>query len=108
MSQCFVGEKEERPVLYDWTTESASELVPLERRRLSRGEVEEVTRVQHIVAEELEEFAVEFVGSRTRCDVNDRAGALPILGAKGRVIQLEFLNAADRRLKADRVEPKIV
>src|SRR5205807_10212338 len=60
LAQPFVGDEEERPVRANGTAKRAAELVTLERwLRL----VEEVARVETLVADELECFAMKLVAA---------------------------------------------
>src|SRR5262245_403325 len=108
MAHALIRNKEKSLLLYDGAAETGAELVAVERWRLTRSEIEEVARVERIVAEELEQLTVELVGAGARRYVDDRAGVLSVLGALGRVGNLELLNAADRGLKVDRTKPLVV
>src|SRR5437899_12009540 len=57
-----------------WTRTTSSPM------RLASGIGEEVVRVQHLVAEELVDIAMERVGARFADGVDDDAGGPPILG----------------------------
>ena len=71
-------------------------------------ELEEVARVERVVAEELVGLAAELIGARSRDEVDDRARDVAELRAERRVVDLEFLDARDRRRKTDRSERQVV
>ena len=76
--------------------------------RIRRRELEEVARIERIVPEELEDAGVNLVRARTGDEIDDRAGHVAVLDADGRVVHLEFLDAAERRLVDERSERLIV
>ena len=96
--QTFVAEEEERPILHDGTTERAAVLIAPESRLC---DVEKISRVEDIVPEVVEDFAVEFVGAGLGCNVDDRAGIAPVFGAERRVRNFEFIDGVYGRLKGD-------
>src|SRR5205085_2320974 len=110
LPKALVGEEEEGSVLagvdggaaraearqVERAADVAAELVALEGRRVVQREVEEVARIERVVAQELEQLAVEFVRAGARGDVDDRAGVAAVLGAEGRVVGLELLHGVDR------------
>src|SRR5262245_30880390 len=106
MAHSLIREKEKSPVPDDRTAKTAAEQIALERRRRTGSKVEEVAGVERIVAQKLEQFAVEFVGTGARRDIDDRAGILPVFGTEGRIIHLELLNTADGGLEIDRIKPQ--
>src|SRR5262249_2084427 len=91
-----VGREEEGLVPVDWTTDGAAELISPEWRRLPL--IEEVLRVELVVAVKLEGRAMDLVGSGSGRDVDDAAGTLAVGGA---VIARE-----DREL-LDRLDPHV-
>src|SRR6185369_16196624 len=109
LSQSFVAEEEERFVLafvaksrtaltemqqVQRSAEIESKLVSFEWSRLGSA-IEEVARVEIVVAQELEKLAVIVVCARARGDVYDRAGVAAVLSAEGRVVSLELLDRVD-------------
>ena len=73
IDQRLDGAEEESPVFMDRATDGTTELVALERRdRLGCG-IEKILSVQIVVAQELEERAVELVAARAGHGVNDAA-----------------------------------
>ena len=108
LAKALVGREEERAAAKDRTAERPAELVALERVRVRRRELEEIARVERVVAEELVGLAAEPVGPRTRHQVDDRARHVTVLGAERRVVDLELLDAGDRRRKTDRTERQVV
>src|SRR5690348_16761777 len=57
----LVSEVEERLVALDWTTERAAELIVAKRRLRIRFWIEDVARVELIVAEKLEQRTVKII-----------------------------------------------
>jgi len=64
LAEPFVWKEEERLVPDDGASQVAAELIALERRRLSGSNSKEVAGIQSIVAQELEQFAVELAATR--------------------------------------------
>ena len=108
LSKALVGREEKRAAAKDGTAERASELVALERVRVWRRELEEVPRVERVVPEELVRLAAEPIASRTRDQVDDRTRHVTVFRVERRVVDLEFLDAGDRRRKTDRTERQVV
>ena len=108
LSEPFVGGEVERPPALDRAADRSAELVPPERMRIRRREFEEVARIERIVAEELEDVAVNLVGARSRDEIDDRAGHVSVFGADRRVVHFEFLDAPERRLVDERSERLVV
>lgn len=106
LTKPFIAEEEERAVLSNRAAERCAELIALEGRRFQS--VEEVARVERIIAQELECFSMKPIRARARGNVHDRAGVPAILRAERRVIHLEFLHCVDRRLKRDLVLDHII
>src|SRR6266853_1399012 len=78
----FIIQEEKCLVLYDRPAERASKLVVVEwRLRFTRG-IEEIARIQSVVAEILEGGAVNLVGSTSRYDVDDCAAIPAVLRFK--------------------------
>ena len=74
----FVSEIEERPVVDDWTTERAAKLIVAKLGlRIGFG-VEDIARVEFVVAEEFKQRAVKIVCAGLGDDVDDRAGVAAI------------------------------
>jgi hypothetical protein len=73
-----------------WAADVEAELVTLERRRIRRSEVEEVARVERVVAQELEDLAVKLVRTRACGDVDDGSGVAPYSALK---VELSALNS---------------
>ena len=86
----------------------ASELVSLEGMRVRRRELEEVPRIERVVPEELVRVAAKPVAARASDQVDDRARHVSVFRTERRVVDLEFLDAGDRRRKADRTERQVV
>jgi hypothetical protein len=82
--------------------------VALEGRLRLVGRVEEVPGVEVLVPEELERLPMEAVGSGAGGDVDDGAGAPPVPGAEGRVVDLELRDGVDRGLEGDLVLDLVV
>src|SRR5439155_13118960 len=95
LTQTFIAEEEERAVLAvqpgtepDRRTEGEAKLVALEGRNGQAGIVKEVLRVQLLVPEKLERFAVELVRAGARRDVDDGAAVAPVFGAESGIVRL--------------------
>ena len=82
MAQRLVGSEEEGFFFEDRSAKASSELVALEGGRLT-CKVEEVTSVEHIVAQVLKQLAVELASAAARRNVDDSSRALTVLCAKG-------------------------
>src|SRR5207302_4640488 len=93
----FVIREEKRFVVPDRPAQRSSELVPVERLRAAL--IEEFPRIERVVTEELEDAAMEAIGSRARDRADNTAGGPAILG---RVVLRQ-----DAELK-DRIDAKIV
>ena len=104
----LVGGEEEGPSAPDRAAERSAELVLRERVRIRRGELEEVARVERVVPPVLEDLAVKLVGARSGDDVDDRPGHVTVLGTERRVVDLELLDAPERRLEDERAERQVV
>src|SRR4029077_11888957 len=108
LAQPLIREEKKCFVLNDGATQMATELVALEGRWMIGVKVEEVTCIEHVVAQELEQLGVEIVSTGSRSNVNNRPGALPVFGTQGRVINSLLLHRVDRGLEADRTVGQIV
>jgi len=69
----------------DGASQVAAELIALERRRLSGSNSKEVAGIQSIVAQELEQFAVELAATRASSQVDNRSRALALILGRYRV-----------------------
>src|SRR5215471_3998118 len=87
LSQSFVGPEEKCPVLLYRSANCGAKLVALERAFLG---IKEVARIECIIPEKLKSLTVVLVGPRTRSYVDYSARVSAVLGAKCRVINLEF------------------
>src|SRR6266566_929517 len=108
LSQTLIGEKNESLVLFEGTAKGAAKLVALERGLGVRHGVKKVARIESVVAKELKGFAVKIVRSGARGHIDDGAGISSVLRGKSGVIDLEFRERADGRLKSDLVLYRIV
>ena len=108
LSQSFVGREEKGASANDRPPERAAELVPLEGGRIRRRELEEVPRIERIVPEKLVRVPAKLVAARTGHQVHDRSRHVSVFGTERRVVDLEFLDARDRRRKANRTERQVV
>src|SRR5216683_8023936 len=83
LAEPLISEEKENFVLEDRAAKIGAEIIALERglRTPSNG-VEKIPRVQIVVAEKLEQFAVVFVGAGTRGEIHDRAGVSSVLRGK--------------------------
>ena len=89
--------------------ERAAELVLLEVRLGAAGAVvEEVVRVERVVAVELEAAAVQRVRARLDLQVDDAAERPAELGRVGAGLHLELVERVDAREDDDRLQPGLV
>jgi hypothetical protein len=80
VTHAFIGSENEKLVSLDWTARGRSELVqPYGRNRLADW-VEEVARVERIVAMKVVRRAVKFVGARFNTNIDGCSGLEAILG----------------------------
>jgi hypothetical protein len=108
MAQPFVAEEVEGPVLHDRAAEIDAELFAIERRLGVRLGIEEIARVEPVVAIEVERLTVQQVRARPRRHVHDRAGVAAVLGAERGVVDLELRHGVDRRLERDLAVRQVV
>ena len=101
MPQSLVAEEIERAILRDRSAEVHAELLAIERRLIGRRRIEEIARVELVVAVVVERFAVKGVGARPGRDVHDGAGIAAVLRAEGGVVDLELRDGVDRGLERD-------
>ena len=85
----LIAAEEEQLVLDDGAADDAAELIALQRVAVG-GEI--VLGVEVVVAEEVEDRAVEGIGSGARDDVDDRAGMEAVLRGEAGGLHAEFLN----------------
>src|SRR5207237_5741320 len=69
----------------------------------SQNRIEKVPRIQSAISEELEQFAVIFIRSRPRREVNDRACIASVLRRKSGVVDLILRQGINRWLEGDLV-----
>ena len=79
LANSFVSKEKERFVLLDRAAKVCTEFVALERGLQGRHSIKEVSRVQIIVAEKLEQLAVVCIGSGTSREVYDGARVPSVL-----------------------------
>jgi hypothetical protein len=108
LAQTLVRSEKEGLVFDDWTTELSAKLVAFEWWWLVCSERKKVARVEGIVSKELKQLTMKFVGAGPCGDIDDSARALAVFSTQRRIIDFEFLNRADRRLKSDRAVREIV
>src|SRR5262249_47403284 len=89
------GEKDERPVLSDGTTDSATELV-LPRGRLARRK--KTARVHFLITEELKRASMQAVGPALQRKAGDSGERVSVFGRVVVADQLEFRNGVDGRV----------
>src|SRR5581483_7928892 len=113
-TQTFVGHEKERAVLAmiearqdNRSPQGAPELVEAIRGTRLAGTIdEEIVGCEFIVAEELEQGAMKFVGARLGDHVNYAAGSVRELGAEVVGLHLIFLHRIYRRENAGAVESR--
>src|SRR5579863_94452 len=118
LTETFIGDEEKELILDDRAAKVGAEIVALERglrvrhesagRGLDFGGIEKVARVERIVAEKVEHFAVEFVRTGARGQVDDRAGIAAVLRRERLVVNLELRESIDRRLERNLVLNRVV
>ena len=107
--QALVVREDERLVLDDRAADRAAELVLREvALRPSRAVVEPVVGVEGIVAQELEDAAVELVRPRLDLEADDAAQRLAELGRVGARLELELLESVRAREDDHGLEPGLV
>ncbi len=108
-AQPLVVEEEERLVLDDRAAVGAAEHMLAEGRLLASGAVvEEVVRVEPVVAQELERAAVVGVRSRLDLQVDDAAERVAEFGGVRARLHLELVERVDAREEHDRLQPRLV
>src|SRR5206468_10236600 len=98
LPQGFVAAEKERLVLLDRAASVTAVLIALEGRPFV---VEEVPRVQFIVAQELESASVDLIGPRFRDQIDGRAAVLAKDSRKRLRLNLEFRYSVRRRLNGE-------
>ena len=73
-------------------------------RAVAIGFLQEVLRAEKGIAVELENIAVELVGSRLDCGTDDTAGVAIILGVERAIQQVELTDSVQVRRKNDVVQ----
>ncbi len=104
LPDALVGGEEERAVANQRSADGAAELMPAEGLGLVRQEIEEISRVECIVPEELEQLPAWRVRAGSRHDVGDRSRVAAVLRAEGGVVHLHLLDRQDRGLHRQVVE----
>src|SRR5260370_2834946 len=108
MSQAFVAQIEEGPILSDGAAAVSAELVALERGLWNSLRVSEIAGVHRVVAEVFVRFTMPLVGAAAGSDVHDGARVPAVFGAESGIVHLELLDRADGRLKRDLVVARII
>src|SRR4030095_921003 len=83
-------------------------LVSFEGMRLRRRELEEVPRIECVVPEKLVGLATKLIRARASDQIDDRSRHVSVLRTERGVVDLELLDAGDRRWKADGSERQVV
>src|SRR5712692_10092676 len=96
-SLALIAQEEKRFVLEYRTTQAPAELILAERRYGSGCGVEEVFRIENVVADELEQAAVTTVRSRSAHDVDHRPGLASEFRSIGRLLDIELFDGVNRR-----------
>src|SRR3954465_10294187 len=82
-AKAFVRRKEKRLTASDRAAQIRSELIAFEGRRLAGSKGEEIARIERVVTQELEEFAVKLAGARTCSEVEHCSRTLSVFRAEG-------------------------
>ena len=101
----LVARKNKQLVLFDGSSDQASELVA--PQRILRGG-EEIARVEVSVADEFEQAAMELVGSRLGHDIDDRAGMQPVARGNAVGLHAEFLQGVGEGKRQVHIGMRIV
>src|SRR6185436_910957 len=108
LPEAFIGGKEEGPPAANRPTRGSTKLIPVEGVRIRRGELEEVARIEDIVSKEPEQVAAQAVGARTGDDVGNGSRHVTGFSVERRAVDLELLDAANRRLEDEGAERQVV
>ena len=98
MLESLIAEKEKRSIPHNGPAKSAAVLIAAEGRF---GDIEKVPCVEDVVAQIVEDFAVELVGAGLRRDIHDRSRITSVFGAECRIRDLELVDSIYRWLKCD-------
>ena len=98
----LIAGEEERAVLDHRGAHAIAEDVPVERDD-GPGRVEEVLRVEPLVAQKLVDRSMDGVGARLGHGIDDNPRIAAVLGAEGVLLDLELLHHVDVRLQRDLV-----
>lgn len=117
LPQCFIAQKDKRLIFLDRASAVTAELIADELRLFAGrknavyddvGGVREIAGVKEIVPQVLVCFAMPRIYARTRGDIDDGAGIASVLGAESVIVNDEFTDRIDRRLKRDLLVVRIV
>ncbi|MEJ7605710.1 MAG: hypothetical protein WKF37_05460 [Bryobacteraceae bacterium] len=75
-----------------WTTGNKPKLIPLKNIFAQGSRSEVVSRIEHVIAEELEQCPVELIGSGAREYFDLRTGIMAVLGGVRASVNFELLN----------------
>ena len=109
LAAALVVAEKERLVLEHRSAEGAAELILREvGLGTVRAVVEEVVRIEGIVAVELESAAAKLIAAGLDLQVNDATERAAELCGVGRGLQLEFVERVDARKDDHGLEPRFV
>src|SRR2546423_2059777 len=114
LPQPFVSQKEENFVFHDRSAKRGAEIVALEGclrvggSGTSQPGIEEVPRIQRVVAKKLKQLAVILVSSRPSGEIYDGARISSVFRGKRRIVDLIFRKRVDGRLKGDLILHNVV
>ena len=100
LAEAFVVGKEERFVAAERTSDGGAELIALERR--SGTLIEEIGRVESVVAQEFECGSVPLIAPRSSDDYHLTAGALTQFCAVGVALHVKFADCVHAQQHAAR------
>ena len=105
LDSSLVTAEEKHFVLHQRAADSSPELVPLQAVALRS---KEVTRVEPVVPNEVEDAAIEGVRARLGHDVDCRCGVMPIPRRQRARLDLELLNGIGKRRRQVQVVERVV
>ena len=103
LAQTLIGEKDEGLIPLYRPSKIGAKLVTVERGLWRRHRVEKVASIEIIVADKFKEFPVIGIGAGACGHVDDGAGIAAVFRRKSRVVNFEFGERVNRRLKRNLV-----
>ena len=91
--------EEEGVVLPNGSTHGSPKVIALKGSLGYGGLVEEIPRIEVLVAQKIKNFSMPVIGTGAGGDVNDAARVAPVLGAGRGVVHFKFSHGVDRGLE---------